>query len=484
MIEQSLRRGSSGSGWSTFGAPRSSTTAPCEPRAHAGLVAGATTRSTEVEAAHLPHRDRGRPRRGGDRQGRGRGVRGRRLVTVLRTSAAAGLRPGGRGGPRAVRSAPGGPRRGASVGTRRGARLRLRRTGQGRPGRRRPGRTRDGAAHPAHAEGLKEQVERAADHEVCRPTPGSWPPSSGARPPALTGGGRQSPHRLRAELTARIIRDIEGGTMEPRTIDIDGELDLVVQVPAGDVRIGVTDGTTATVSITGERSPDDLTIEASASAGGGTRLVVAHHKESALVVPWQRAPRRHRVPTRTAVEAVTGSADLVVDGELGDLAFRSDRVTCGRRSPGLWSRRPRTATCEPSGSGATSWRRPRRATSRSGRSRVPHRPDGVGDLPDRQPGRQGTSLVGFGDLRLRAAEATCSSDRCPATSRWACDPAGASGSTCPPRPAKRSPTLSRAARRAGPVAEIRATSVSGDIRDPSRRRTLGRTLRLAWCRRP
>ena len=257
--------------------------------------------------------------------------------------------------------------------------------------------------------------------------------------------------------------------MEPRTIDIDGELDLVIRVPAGDARIGVTDGTTATVSITGERSPDDLTIEASASAGGGTRLVVAHRKESAF--GWFRGSELRvdiEVPTRTAVEAVTDSADLVVDGEVRDLAFRSG-------SGDLRAASISGAVVVKTASGDVRAERVGGdvvATTASGDITVGSIEGSLtartasGDLQiDRLDGK-GQASSASGDLRLRIADSdlqlrSVSGDIevgvRPGRRIWF-DLSSTSGD------AVSDLEPSGGGDEAGPAAEIRATSVSGDIR--------------------
>lgn len=106
--------------------------------------------------------------------------------------------------------------------------------------------------------------------------------------------------------------------MEPITFDTPGRVELELHIPAGDIRIETADVATTTVEIDGERDPDDVHVELSETSLGGHRVTVH-----------QRARRRNSVRVRVLtrdgahLRCDTGSADLLARGRLGSLSHRS-----------------------------------------------------------------------------------------------------------------------------------------------------------------
>ena len=111
--------------------------------------------------------------------------------------------------------------------------------------------------------------------------------------------------------------------MEPKTFDVTGRLHLVVRIRSGDIRITRADDDKVTVRVTGERGPDDVSIEAEASATG-TVLHVRQPDETGLWVLRRRGVEIElSVPADTAANIATGSGDLEVDCSLAELAFQA-----------------------------------------------------------------------------------------------------------------------------------------------------------------
>lgn len=111
--------------------------------------------------------------------------------------------------------------------------------------------------------------------------------------------------------------------MEPRTIEVTGRLHLLMHIRSGDIRITQTDSATATVHVTGERKPEEISIETGSSTGG-TRLRVTQPKDASGWI--LRSGGIHvdvEVPRETFAEIQTGSGDLTVEGTLEELAFQS-----------------------------------------------------------------------------------------------------------------------------------------------------------------
>ncbi|MDH4111495.1 MAG: DUF4097 domain-containing protein [Actinomycetota bacterium] len=109
--------------------------------------------------------------------------------------------------------------------------------------------------------------------------------------------------------------------MEPRTFDIAGELHLDVRLRSGAVRITGTDEATATVSVTGERGPDEVAITCEAS-DELTRIDIEQHRGA-----WGFGRRDLLVevalPEASRADIATGTGDLATHGVLRSLEFRS-----------------------------------------------------------------------------------------------------------------------------------------------------------------
>ncbi|MGZ8631635.1 MAG: DUF4097 family beta strand repeat-containing protein [Actinomycetota bacterium] len=111
--------------------------------------------------------------------------------------------------------------------------------------------------------------------------------------------------------------------MEPRTFEVIGQLSLRMRIRAGDVRITETDATTALVHVTGERKGEDISIDCDTSSSG-TRLQIVQRRDAggwgfrggALQIDVE-------VPVGTAAEIATGSGDIVAEATLSELTFQS-----------------------------------------------------------------------------------------------------------------------------------------------------------------
>ena len=111
--------------------------------------------------------------------------------------------------------------------------------------------------------------------------------------------------------------------MEPKTFEVTGRLHLAVRIRSGDIHITRADDDKVTVRVTGERGPDDVSIEAEASATG-TVLHVRQPDETGLWVLHRRGVEIElSVPADTAADIATGSGDLEVDCALAELAFQA-----------------------------------------------------------------------------------------------------------------------------------------------------------------
>jgi len=110
--------------------------------------------------------------------------------------------------------------------------------------------------------------------------------------------------------------------MDPKTFTTPGALRLELRIPNGSIELDAEDTSETTVAIEGERDPSDFRIEL-AEEDGGHRLLVEQHRKRLSFGSARDLRVRIRAPFGTAVEANTGSADLAARGELGSLAFRS-----------------------------------------------------------------------------------------------------------------------------------------------------------------
>ena len=110
--------------------------------------------------------------------------------------------------------------------------------------------------------------------------------------------------------------------MDPRTFTTPGAVRLELRIPGGSIEVDTEDTDETTVEIEGERDPDDFRVEISED-DGGHRLVVEQHRKRFSFGSGRDLRVRIRAPFGTEVEASTGSADLAARGEIGSLAFRS-----------------------------------------------------------------------------------------------------------------------------------------------------------------
>jgi DUF4097 and DUF4098 domain-containing protein YvlB len=109
--------------------------------------------------------------------------------------------------------------------------------------------------------------------------------------------------------------------MEPITFDTPGRVELDVRIASGEVEVALTD-TDVTVVDVGGRGTDDVRVERMDLADGGHLVGV----ELRGLGKWGRHPSlRVRIATRAgvALRCETGSADLSVRGALGALEARS-----------------------------------------------------------------------------------------------------------------------------------------------------------------
>lgn len=106
--------------------------------------------------------------------------------------------------------------------------------------------------------------------------------------------------------------------MEPRRFDVTGTLHLRLRLRSGDVRIRQTDESGATVQVTGEREADEISIEHDRTGSGDTRLQITQRKDG-----WAFRSRgidvAITVPQGSIVDLGTGSGDITVDGPVAEL---------------------------------------------------------------------------------------------------------------------------------------------------------------------
>lgn len=108
--------------------------------------------------------------------------------------------------------------------------------------------------------------------------------------------------------------------MERRTFETPGALELDLRIPAGDVEIQTADVTSTALDVDGERDPGDLRI-AFENIAGGNRLIVEHRKRASLIGSNLRV--RVTAPHGTRVLASGGSTDVLARGTYGALRSRT-----------------------------------------------------------------------------------------------------------------------------------------------------------------
>jgi len=111
--------------------------------------------------------------------------------------------------------------------------------------------------------------------------------------------------------------------MEPTTYETPGPVHLEIRVPSGDVSVQAAAISQTTLEISGERSPDEISVVFEA-AGDGHRLVVEQRKRGQF--GWTRGRDlnvRVTVPDGSHVQVAGGSTDLNAQGTIGSLSFHS-----------------------------------------------------------------------------------------------------------------------------------------------------------------
>lgn len=113
--------------------------------------------------------------------------------------------------------------------------------------------------------------------------------------------------------------------MDPMIFSTPGDLDLDVRIPAGTITLRASDTAETRVHLTGERDPAEVTVSFTPRPAAGHHLRVEHKPKRAW--GWGGGLDEVRVeievPSGTTVQAESGSGDLVVTGEIGALSFRS-----------------------------------------------------------------------------------------------------------------------------------------------------------------
>ncbi|MDH4160343.1 MAG: DUF4097 domain-containing protein [Actinomycetota bacterium] len=110
--------------------------------------------------------------------------------------------------------------------------------------------------------------------------------------------------------------------MEPTTYDTPGEVRLEVRIPSGDVRVRTADTAQTTVHVTGERDPGDVEVVFEPGVTGHHVLRIQQRRKNRA--GW-RSGRSLTVevtaPERTTVRVEGGSTDLSVDGPVDAVWF-------------------------------------------------------------------------------------------------------------------------------------------------------------------
>jgi len=117
--------------------------------------------------------------------------------------------------------------------------------------------------------------------------------------------------------------------MQPRTFETPAGLQAEVRIPSGLITVRAETTTTTRLKIHGERDPDEFRISCEERGGEGHRLTV-ELRERSKVFGWRGSDIRVEltVPVGTELTCETGSADLEADGSLGSLKFRSGSGDC------------------------------------------------------------------------------------------------------------------------------------------------------------
>ena len=112
--------------------------------------------------------------------------------------------------------------------------------------------------------------------------------------------------------------------MEPITYDTPGELTLELRIPSGSVTVRTADVDTTTLRITGERADDDLTVDFDPGRGSGHRLSVQLRRKGRG--GWrtnQGITVEVSAPETTRLRVESGSTDLRVQGPVTSVTFLS-----------------------------------------------------------------------------------------------------------------------------------------------------------------
>jgi putative adhesin len=115
----------------------------------------------------------------------------------------------------------------------------------------------------------------------------------------------------------------EAETMEPKTFHTPYGLRLEVRIPAGTIHVRAEDRADTMLEITGERDPGDLRIELDEMPTGGHRLLVEVRSRSSFALFGREVKVGLHAPIGTDVTAETGSADVVVVGDVGSITVRT-----------------------------------------------------------------------------------------------------------------------------------------------------------------
>jgi putative adhesin len=111
--------------------------------------------------------------------------------------------------------------------------------------------------------------------------------------------------------------------------DTPGRLHLELRIPAGSIRIRAEQTSQTTLSIRGERDPDDFRIVFDDVRPDEHHLTI-EYRERGKLFGWKGNELRVdlTVPLGTALACDTGSADLEVTARIGSLTFRSGSGDC------------------------------------------------------------------------------------------------------------------------------------------------------------
>lgn len=111
--------------------------------------------------------------------------------------------------------------------------------------------------------------------------------------------------------------------METTTYSTPGELSLELRIPSGDVTIQTADVDQTTLSISGERSEDELTVRFDPGHDGNHTLVVQQRRQGRMAWRMRGLDVRITAPERTRVRVEGGSTDLTVRGPVISVSLMS-----------------------------------------------------------------------------------------------------------------------------------------------------------------